>query len=78
MRNIHKIFLLPEKSSCGFYPTCEECRSDPACGWCDDGSGTGLGKCLPGGNRSPDDQKACSKDRWFFTYCPGKKTYYFP
>lgn len=35
-------------SQCGFYNTCQQCRDDPACGWCDDGSMTGLGKCLPG------------------------------
>lgn len=38
-----------EKSQCSFYSTCEKCRDDPACGWCDDGSKTGLGKCMPGG-----------------------------
>jgi attractin len=25
------------KSQCGFYKTCQQCRDDPACGWCDDG-----------------------------------------
>lgn len=38
-----------EKSQCSFYSTCAQCRDDPACGWCDDGSKTGLGKCMPGG-----------------------------
>lgn len=38
-----------ERSQCSFYSTCDKCRDDPACGWCDDGSKTGLGKCMPGG-----------------------------
>lgn len=38
-----------ENSQCSFYSTCSKCRDDPACGWCDDGSRTGLGKCMPGG-----------------------------
>lgn len=33
-------------SQCEFYKTCNQCRDDPACGWCDDGSSTGLGKYL--------------------------------
>lgn len=43
------------KPGCSFYRTCNECQSDPECGWCDDGSGTGLGKCLPGGNNGNYD-----------------------
>lgn len=40
---------IDENSQCGFYSTCAKCRDDPACGWCDNGSRTGLGKCMPGG-----------------------------
>ncbi|XP_065349257.1 attractin-like protein 1 isoform X2 [Cloeon dipterum] len=58
------------EAECSFYATCEECRVDPACGWCDDGSGTGLGKCLRGGNHRPDDPSMCPSDSWFFTRCP--------
>lgn len=43
------------KPGCSFYRTCNDCQSDPECGWCDDGSGTGLGKCLPGGNHGNYD-----------------------
>nr|CAD7262632.1 unnamed protein product [Timema shepardi] len=61
----------PGKSVCSFYPTCAECRTDPACGWCDDGSGTGLGSCLPGGNNGPQvPDFTCLSDHWFFTQCP--------
>ncbi|XP_063233286.1 attractin-like protein 1 [Bacillus rossius redtenbacheri] len=61
----------PGKSVCNFYPTCAECRTDPACGWCDDGSGTGLGTCLPGGNHGPyGPEFSCSLDHWYFTQCP--------
>lgn len=35
---------------CAYYRSCGQCRDDPACGWCDDGSETGLGVCLPGGD----------------------------
>ncbi len=38
---------------CTGYRTCDECRSNPACGWCDDGSLTGLGSCMPGGASGP-------------------------
>ncbi|KAL0276657.1 UNVERIFIED_CONTAM: hypothetical protein PYX00_004182 [Menopon gallinae] len=66
------------KPGCGSYKTCNECQSDPECGWCDDGSGTGLGKCLPGGNHGNYDiseiedgfDLKCSEDRWYFTKCP--------
>ncbi|KAJ8976992.1 hypothetical protein NQ317_013993 [Molorchus minor] len=36
-------------SPCNYYKTCAKCRDDPACGWCDDGSKTGIGVCIPGG-----------------------------
>ncbi|XP_034232301.1 attractin isoform X1 [Thrips palmi] len=58
------------KSSCSFYLTCAECRDDPACGWCDHGSGTGLGTCLPGGNMGPDHDYTCPARNWYFTDCP--------
>lgn len=58
------------KSQCGFYRTCAQCRDDPACGWCDDGSLTGLGKCLPGGDRGPHEEMECLAHRWHFTNCP--------
>lgn len=58
------------KSQCGFYKTCSQCRDDPACGWCDDGSMTGLGKCLLGGDSGPQDEMECPVHRWHFTNCP--------
>ncbi|XP_067009750.1 attractin-like protein 1 isoform X3 [Anabrus simplex] len=62
--------IVAGKSACSFYPTCSECRGDPACGWCDDGSGTGLGACLPGGDNGPSPMEKCQDKRWYFTYCP--------
>lgn len=65
-----------ENSQCSFYKTCAKCRDDPACGWCDDGSQTGLGVCLPGGFGGPTlDEHSLSHDtcplkRWHFTTCP--------
>lgn len=58
------------KSQCEFYKSCSQCRDDPACGWCDDGSKTGLGKCLPGGDSGPQDSSECPHSNWFFTQCP--------
>uniref|UniRef100_A0A1B6D320 CUB domain-containing protein n=1 Tax=Clastoptera arizonana TaxID=38151 RepID=A0A1B6D320_9HEMI len=59
------------RSACSYYKTCWACRDDPECGWCDDGSGTGLGNCLPGGNVGPYlADLTCPSDHWFFTCCP--------
>ena len=57
-------------SQCSFYKTCAGCRDDPACGWCDDGSETGLGKCLDGGDSGPLDLMECPANHWYFTHCP--------
>ncbi|KAL5284023.1 ATRN family protein [Megaselia abdita] len=62
--------VTPSGSQCGFYKTCNQCRDDPACGWCDDGSMTGLGNCLPGGASGPQDVLECPVRSWFFTACP--------
>ncbi|XP_066586444.1 attractin-like protein 1 isoform X2 [Prorops nasuta] len=57
---------------CTFYSSCSACRTDPGCGWCDDGSGTGKGLCLPGGAGGPFSRsiETCPVDRWYFTSCP--------
>ena len=57
---------------CGSYSTCETCRENIACGWCDDGSKTGLGKCIPGGYAGPRAHLSnkCPSERWHFTTCP--------
>ncbi|XP_063699166.1 attractin-like protein 1 isoform X2 [Culicoides brevitarsis] len=58
-------------SQCEFYKSCGQCRDDPACGWCDDGSNTGIGKCLPGGDSGPTEEFHCPHtQRWHFTQCP--------
>ncbi|MCP9266339.1 Kelch domain-containing protein family protein [Dirofilaria immitis] len=58
---------------CSKQKTCAECqRVGPNCGWCDDGSGTGLGRCLPGSLEAPDNELLCPKDgksKWYFTNC---------
>lgn len=58
------------RSQCAYYRSCAQCRDDPACGWCDDGSETGLGQCWPGGDRGAQDEMECPAQRWFFTHCP--------
>lgn len=64
---------------CSFYSSCASCRADPGCGWCDDGSGTGRGLCLPGGARGPSSKSLdkCSIDYWYFTQCPSKRVFLF-
>lgn len=57
-------------AQCGFYNSCSQCLDDPACGWCDDGTNTGLGKCIEGGALMAHDSKQCPTGQWYFTSCP--------
>ena len=66
---------------CSQLRTCEECQANPSCGWCDDGSNTGLGTCMEGGSVGPMvkkgdnmviDHAECAKPQWYFTSCPRK------
>nr|CAD7394402.1 unnamed protein product [Timema cristinae] len=56
---------------CKVHLTCSNCTSDPACGWCDDSSGTGMGACLSGGYslKTAANRGRCSNKRWSFTHC---------
>lgn len=63
-------------SQCLDMKSCHDCSMLPGCGWCDDGSGTGLGSCIPGGKDGPfpgsaDSSSNCLKSRWNFIDCPG-------
>nr|XP_053644243.1 attractin-like [Cherax quadricarinatus] len=67
----------PGVSRCSIHQTCKDCQADVACGWCDDGSGTGIGVCVEGGQRGPINpvtgimqRSKCPKQNWFFTECP--------
>lgn len=52
---------------CERQKTCSDCQSiGPRCGWCDDGSGTGTGKCIEGTVSGPL-KNTCSNEQWFFT-----------
>lgn len=68
-------YNIVDPMDCSKQKTCAECqRVGPNCGWCDDGSGTGLGKCLPGSLEAPDNELFCPKDgksKWYFTNCSG-------
>lgn len=66
------------KDWCNFYSSCATCRSDPGCGWCDDGSGTGKGVCLPGGASGPSSKslETCPFEHWYFTKCPSKRVFF--
>ena len=39
--------------SCSDIQSCDRCLKSPQCGWCDNGSGTGVGVCLEGAARGP-------------------------
>ncbi|RMX57812.1 hypothetical protein pdam_00006739 [Pocillopora damicornis] len=61
---------------CSGMKTCADCHTLPGCGWCDDGSGTGLGQCMDGGDDGPftkptnSSMNQCLADRWYFMKCP--------
>jgi len=62
---------------CEGMKSCRDCHMLPGCGWCDDGSGTGLGKCIQGGDHGPfpppwnsNSSATCSKPHWNFIDCP--------
>uniref|UniRef100_A0A0N4ZAS5 Attractin n=1 Tax=Parastrongyloides trichosuri TaxID=131310 RepID=A0A0N4ZAS5_PARTI len=49
----------------------EECQlSGPHCGWCDNGSGTGLGQCVPGNLSGPNNSSECFIKNWFYIGTP--------
>jgi len=57
--------------NCADIPTCDACQKNPRCGWCDDGSGTGVGRCMEGSYTSSLEAGAsCPKERWHFVSCP--------
>ncbi|XP_074598114.1 attractin-like protein dsd isoform X2 [Brevipalpus obovatus] len=57
--------------NCADIPTCDACQKNPRCGWCDDGSGTGVGKCMEGSyTGSLEAFTSCPKERWHFVSCP--------
>ncbi|BFY98775.1 hypothetical protein BsWGS_01815 [Bradybaena similaris] len=66
-------------NNCSTLATCADCQARPKCGWCNDESGTGTGKCFDGGMMGPirvtagkpqTDHTDCPSDRWFFNNCP--------
>ena len=73
---------------CSGYKTCDSCRANPSCGWCDEGLGTGIGSCMLGGASGPlvkvrsghsqaqwvasDTCPSGDGKSWHFTSCPGK------
>ncbi|XP_045189684.2 attractin-like protein 1 [Mercenaria mercenaria] len=68
-------------TQCSDVYTCEDCKSNPGCGWCNDVSNTGLGKCVRGSASGPVamnnstgkydvDIGICPAERWHFIKCP--------
>ena len=77
------MFCYVSATRCSDLYTCEDCKSNPACGWCNDASNTGLGKCVRGAASGPVsidnttqryqvDMSICPADRWHFIKCPCK------
>ncbi len=65
--------------TCSDIQTCDKCLKNPLCGWCDDGTGTGVGICLEGSNTGPYKwngthyslvMNACQASHWHFSQCP--------
>ncbi|TMS36219.1 hypothetical protein L596_003438 [Steinernema carpocapsae] len=60
-----------DPTDCGVQKTCAECQLvGPGCGWCDDGSNTGLGTCLPGSQSGPRSSNACAPFKWYYVGQP--------
>ncbi|GFX85024.1 attractin [Trichonephila clavipes] len=68
--------------NCRDIQTCDQCQKNSRCGWCDDGSGTGLGVCLEGSAAGPIvlgssayslNNTICPVGQWYFTSCPGEE-----
>ncbi|XP_052255440.1 attractin-like protein 1 isoform X1 [Dreissena polymorpha] len=68
-------------TKCSDLATCDECKNNPACGWCNDESNTGLGRCMQGSYVGPMtlnngtgeyevDTGMCPALRWHFVDCP--------
>eukprot|EP00117_Sycon_ciliatum_P006772 scpid14649/ scgid4713/ Putative protein tag-53 len=70
---------------CSSYHNCSLCLEAPGCGWCEDGSGTGSGRCSAGGALGPVlvnstswlspantslAQPQCAAGNWSYTQCP--------
>ncbi|XP_062573722.1 attractin-like protein 1, partial [Saccostrea cucullata] len=63
---------------CSDLHSCKDCQSNPLCGWCNDPSNTGIGRCMEGGASGPVNQtnshltdlSKCPASQWFFINCP--------
>ncbi|XP_057306057.1 attractin-like protein 1 isoform X1 [Hydractinia symbiolongicarpus] len=55
---------------CELQTTCQKCFKHPGCGWCDDGTNTGIGRCMAGTDSHPIGNSTCPTEHWSFTECP--------
>lgn len=63
---------------CADLHSCKDCQSNPLCGWCNDPSNTGIGRCVEGGASGPVNQtnhqitdlSICPISQWYFVDCP--------
>ncbi|KAL5020999.1 hypothetical protein ScPMuIL_000154 [Solemya velum] len=64
-----------KETRCADIHNCHQCHANPSCGWCNNESNTGLGRCMEGGFSGPvingiKDHRVCPLKRWYFTDCP--------
>ncbi|OXA45784.1 putative protein tag-53 [Folsomia candida] len=73
------VISFPYGELCDEVASCDSCLALPSCGWCDDGSGTGKGRCMDGSSRGPLSINStgaflnhtnCPDPKWHFTNCP--------
>ncbi|XP_067935184.1 attractin-like [Watersipora subatra] len=55
--------------SCEKIESCKECQRNAMCGWCNDPSNTGKGRCMNGG-LTEDINAICPREDWYFASCP--------
>jgi hypothetical protein len=59
-----------DPSDCKLQKTCTECQLvGPQCGWCDKGSGTGLGECMDARLDGPKNKNQClaaKNESWYY------------
>jgi len=75
------VCLTVPQHNCSEIRECHKCilyNNITRCGWCDYGSGSGLGQCMEGGDAGPSvvensshpKSELCEKENWYFNSCP--------
>lgn len=66
-----------DAASCSDIESCDECLANPKCGWMNDRSDTGKGKCMDGDSSGPTklatynhDKEILKPTNWYYSSCP--------